>query len=299
LRLQFMPTSKTLLVFAAAFVLLLAKAHAHDPYQGWTSADLRTDGTMVITLTIGQGAARNLLEPKTEVYFTDDNFAQYHAPFKTQAVSLFTVTSNGTVLKPTTGDALLTDEADVTFTVTYPRPVPGALQIQANYLRKMEGGHVDTIEVVEGTKASYGMADLDAEHPAIDLNLPATLPATRFAPVAPVANPPKGASSSYGFPPGTPFPASTPASSPPATTITPAPSAPTATSQTLPIPVANTTTRSATPASVASPPASVSPIVPAAAPRRLNQVISFFSHHGIAALAFVVLIGFVAICLRR
>ncbi len=295
-----MPTPRPLLVLLAAYALTTAGAHAHDPYQGWTSADLRTDGTMLISLTIGQGAARNLLEPKPEVYFTEDNFAEYHAPLKAQALNLFTVTSNGTTLAPKTAESILTDEADVTFIITYPRPAPGALHIKANYLQKMEDGHVDTLEVVEGTRASYGMADLDVEHPALDLTLPASLPATRFPAAPPTASPPQGASSSYAPPPGTPFPVSTP--SKPATaaaTTSSAPAAPSDTSPATSAPVANTASNPAVSAPAAAPATVPQSMPPTASPLGLQRLISFFSHNLVATVVAVILIGFFVLRLSR
>jgi len=139
-----------------------ANAQAHDILQSNTDIWLRPD-RMEVNLTMARAPSRELVDHPPPVPVTEDNFeATYHSLLNKSAASLFEITLDGQPLQPISADAALLNETDIQFTLVYPRPASGKLQITASFIKKLDDGYVNTLAMNEDRNVlGYGDQSTD------------------------------------------------------------------------------------------------------------------------------------------
>lgn len=159
-------------VFLAFFAVPLARAH--DPFEAFHTAILRPD-RLDLTVTMAQSTALRLIDPVSTARIaslTPENLATHRPRLLRAATSLFIITS---VRKPLTARAPtveLTDENDVIFRVTYPRPAAGPLYFSAAYLKKLGDGYGGILEVNDAADKNLGWEQLLWARPNFEVTVP-------------------------------------------------------------------------------------------------------------------------------
>jgi hypothetical protein len=160
--------------FAVALILALpSRAHAHDPFESWTSATLRSD-TFELIVTMAQSTALKLIDPEAKIpVLTFENFASHRPRLEREAASLYVVTSGRKRIAPNKVTADLTDENDVVFKVRYARPAPGPLHFHAAFLKKLGQGYGGILEASDNQGNHLGWEQLMFENPNVEITIPA------------------------------------------------------------------------------------------------------------------------------
>lgn len=161
----------------AVLVALLPAARAHDPFESWASAVVRAD-RMDLVVTFAQSTALQLLEPAPKARaITTSNFDDLKPALEKAGLKLFVVNA---LRKPFPAQKVgveLTDENDVVFKLTYPRPPVGQLHFHAAYLRKLGEGYGGILEVADTSGNHLGFEQLSFEYVNFEVKvLPVTAP---------------------------------------------------------------------------------------------------------------------------
>lgn len=160
-------------VFTFFFLLACAATvRAHDPYEAFHAAALSTDRLEII-VTMAQSAALRLIDPAARIPgFTAENFPAHRSALLREAATLFRLTSARRPLAAQSAAVEFTDENDVVFRVTYPRPGPGPLTFSAAYLAKLGDGYGGLLEVTDAAKKNLGWEQLLWSRPDFEVTLP-------------------------------------------------------------------------------------------------------------------------------
>ncbi|MBC7366550.1 MAG: hypothetical protein H7343_07025 [Undibacterium sp.] len=152
---------------------LTSPARAHDPYEAFHSAALSRDRLEMI-ITMSPTTALRLIDPAARIpRLTPENFHTHRSALLREAAVLFRLTSTGRPLPAQSTAVELTDENDVVFRVTYPRPGPGALAFSATYLARLGDGYGGLFEVTDGPKQkNLGWEQLLWSRPDFEIALP-------------------------------------------------------------------------------------------------------------------------------
>ena len=159
-------------VFTFFFLLACAgTVRAHDPYEAFHSATLSREH-LEIVITMAQSTALRLIDPAARIPgFTPENFSTHRPALHREAAALFRVTSAGRPLTAQSATVELTDENDVVFRVTFPRPGPGPLTFSAAYLAKLGDGYGGLLEVTDAAKKNLGWEQLLWSRPDFEVTL--------------------------------------------------------------------------------------------------------------------------------
>ena len=156
----------------AAFVSVLSPpARAHDPFSSSATAQITAEN-LVLTVTMAQSAARDLLEKPAkgaDEGVTDENFFRYRDRFVQRALTLYSITAAGEALRPIDSEAVLTGENDVEFQIRYPCPTAGPLRFRALFLTQAADGHVATLYVENAKREDLGWGYLEATTPILQV----------------------------------------------------------------------------------------------------------------------------------
>jgi hypothetical protein len=160
------------------FVLLsfgALSARAHDIYTSFAEAKLLPD-KLEITLTLARSSAHNFLpEPRTSPPITPETFPDYAPQLRALAPQFFQITSGAKPLAlAAPADVKISGDADVVFTLTYPRPPPGPLKFFGYYLGYLVDGHVATFVVANGAGDDLGWSPLSIDQPTFHVVVPAS-----------------------------------------------------------------------------------------------------------------------------
>ena len=151
---------------------LIPTARAHDPFEAFTSATIRHDRLDLI-ITMAQSTALKLIDPAARIpSLTPENFAEHRPHLLREGAALFTITSVRTPLAPRKVDVELTEENDVVFKLTYPRPAPGRLRFSASYLKKLGDGYGGIFEVNDDSDHNLGWEQLLWAQPNLEVTVP-------------------------------------------------------------------------------------------------------------------------------
>ncbi|MSU49247.1 MAG: hypothetical protein EXS37_09215 [Opitutus sp.] len=157
-------------------------AHAHDPYEAFTSATIRSDHLELI-ITMAQSTALKLIAPTNRIRsLTPENIAEHRPRLTREGALLFIVTSVRTQLTSRKVDVELTDENDLVFKVAYPRPAPGRLLIHAAYLKRLGDGYGGIVEVDDQDDRNLGWDQLRWAQPSFEVTVPEPPPGGRASP---------------------------------------------------------------------------------------------------------------------
>jgi hypothetical protein len=157
-------------------LLFVPALHAHDPYDSFTSATLFPD-RLELTVTMAQATALQLVDPDRKLGgLTDEVFAKNLARFTREGATLYIVTSDRTRLATKKVDAELTDERDIIFHLTYPRPAPGRLHFHAAFMIKLGEGYGGILDVSDSSGQSINWEQLSWANPNFEVQAPAAAP---------------------------------------------------------------------------------------------------------------------------
>jgi hypothetical protein len=146
---------------------------AHDPYEAFTAIVIRAD-RLELTLTMARSTALKLIDPELRIRaLTPENVAEHRPPLEREGRLLFILTSLRTQLAAQKINVELTEENDITFTVTYPRPAPGRLLVHAAYLRKLGEGYGGIVTIDDEANRNLGWEQLLWERPNFEAAIPA------------------------------------------------------------------------------------------------------------------------------
>ncbi len=156
-----------------------ATLHAHDPYESFTTVVVHPD-RMVLTMGMAQSTALRLIDPQVKIpSLTPENIPTHRPRLEREAALLFILTSIRTQLAARKVEVELTDENDIIFTVTYPRPVAGRLLVHAAYLKKLGDGYGGIVNIDDDTNRSLGWDQLLWERPNFEVAIPPIAPQKR------------------------------------------------------------------------------------------------------------------------
>ena len=154
-------------------VLLTAPLCAHDPAESWTAAIARADA-LELLVTMAQANALKLIDPANQIpVLTPENFAQYRERLIAAGGALFTITSIKQRVTVRSVAVELTEENDIAFKITYPRPAPGLLIFDAAFLKKLGEGFGGIIDASDTTGPHLGWDQLTSENTSLVVMLPA------------------------------------------------------------------------------------------------------------------------------
>lgn len=156
--------------------LLPIASLAHDRYEIWTLAQLRTDH-LEVAVTMAKGTALQLADPEAKLpALTPENFAAHRAPFDRLAPDLLVITAARKPLKVLRLETQLTEEGDIVFRLAYAPPAPGRLQVQAGFLKKLGPGYGGILEVSDAAGANLGWEQVSFEYHVLEITLPVPPP---------------------------------------------------------------------------------------------------------------------------
>lgn len=159
-------------LLAVAFTAFLPTARAHDPFEAFHSAILRPD-RLDLTVTMAQATALRLIDPAARLPgLTPENLAAHRPALLREGAALFILTSARTPLTARKVEIELTDENDLLFKLTYPRPAPGRLSFTAAYLKKLGDGYGGILEVNDHADHNLGWEQLLWAHPSFEVAVP-------------------------------------------------------------------------------------------------------------------------------
>ena len=122
---------------------------------------------------MAQATALKLIDPTAQIAsLTLENLAAHRPRLIREAAMLFILTSVRQPLVSRTATVELTDEIDLIFRVTYPRPAPGPLYLSAAYLRRLGDGYGGILEVNDSLDKNLGWEQLLWAHPNFEISIP-------------------------------------------------------------------------------------------------------------------------------
>ena len=166
-------TKSPRLALLLAAALFAAPLRAHDPSESWTEAIVHTD-RLELLVTMAQANALKLIDPTNKIpQLTPANFAQYQARLSATGAALFTITSSKDRVVVRHVAVELTEENDVAFKLTYPRPAAGLLIFDATFLKKLGEGFGGIIDASDTAGHHLGWDQISWENTSLVVMLPA------------------------------------------------------------------------------------------------------------------------------
>ena len=166
------PLVRLRLLLLALLCALIPTARAHDPFEAFHSATLYPD-RLELVVTMAQSTVLKLIDSTANIpALTPENLSTHHPRLVRAAVLLFILTSAKKQLSAHAANVELTEENDLIFRVTYPRPAPGKLYFSAAYLRNLGDGYGGIIEIDDDTSKNLGWEHLLWAHPNFEVTVP-------------------------------------------------------------------------------------------------------------------------------
>ena len=155
-----------------AALLLAGPLHAHDPSESWTEVIVHAD-EMEMLVTMAQVTALKLIDPEAKIQqLTPENFAEHRARLLQEGRTLFKLTSLKTPLASRRLDVELTEEGDVAYKIIFPRPAPGLLMFDAQFMKKLGEGFGGIIAAADEDGHQLGWDQLSFENTTLVVMLP-------------------------------------------------------------------------------------------------------------------------------
>ena len=157
------------------FVLLSAPlAQAHDPFDIWSLATLRPDA-LQLEVTMAKVTALRLIDPEGKLRaLSFENFSEAMRRLERAGPTLHVLTSGRKTLVATKVAVELTEENDVVFKITFPRPPPGKLHVHAAFLKKLGEDYGGILDISDADGADLAWDQLTFERTELDVVIPAT-----------------------------------------------------------------------------------------------------------------------------
>lgn len=122
---------------------------------------------------MAQATALKLIDPTAQIpVLTQKNLSEHRPRLVREASTLFILTSAHKPLASRTATVELTDENDLIFRVTYPRPAAGPLYFSAAYLKKLGDGYGGILELTDHTDKNLGWEQLLWSRPNFEVAIP-------------------------------------------------------------------------------------------------------------------------------
>lgn len=178
-----------LLAICAGLILcgIARRAPAHDPFEVTTAATIDV-GSMTLLVTMTRSSAVLVSGVQAEALAFGPDFSHHEPRLHAAARRLYAVRSSGEELEPLQARVRLNSDHEVEFTITYPPPRPGSLQLHARCLDLLSEGHGNAVRLARAEP--YGVIALEflnASDPMLEVQLPGEQPAAT-APVIPVSS---------------------------------------------------------------------------------------------------------------
>jgi hypothetical protein len=159
-----------------AVLLLALPLRAHDIYTSWAEAKILAD-KLELTLTLARSSAHDLLpDAKKLPAITPDNYSEFAPKLRAVASDLIRISAGGKPLKFISGDAKISGDADITYTLVYAKPAASPLRFIADYLGYLVDGHVATVVVSGPAGEDIGWSPVTMDQPVFQVALPAATP---------------------------------------------------------------------------------------------------------------------------
>lgn len=172
-----MTLSRFTVLLAAALVAV--PLHAHDLMESFIEAIVRPD-QLELLITMGPATALRLIDPTAKPQaLTLESFERYRERLLKEGAGLFVVTSSKARLASAGVEVKLTEEKDVAFKVTYPRPPSGLLIFNAAFLEKLGTGFGGIIDASDTLGHHLGWDQITWENTTLVVVLPAPGPAAK------------------------------------------------------------------------------------------------------------------------
>ncbi len=170
------PASPNLLrllpLIVVLFLACAAPLRAHDTYEVTMTATIRP-ATMDLVLTFAGATALRLTDaPPLRAPLTPEHFAALRPKLTAAASELFALTSAQKTLALRTTALRLTEENDIEFTLTYPRPAAGPLQFRPAFLARLGEGYGGLLEVADTAGHHLGWEMILSEKDAPTVTVP-------------------------------------------------------------------------------------------------------------------------------
>ena len=154
-------------------VFTAAQSQAHDLAESFIEAIVRPD-RLDLFVTVGPATARRLIDPAAKPgALTPESFAPIRERLQQEGAALFTITSVKGRLASTQAEAELTEDKDVRFKITYPRPPVGLLILKAVFLEKLGVGFGGIIDASDTFGHHLGWDQITWENTTLVVVVPA------------------------------------------------------------------------------------------------------------------------------
>jgi hypothetical protein len=156
-----------------AALLVPGSMRAHDPSESWTEAIVHP-AQLELLVTMAQSNALRLIDPANKIpQLTPENFPQHRARLLALGATLFTLTSLKSRVAARQVAVELTEESDIAFTITYPRPAAGLLILDAAFLKKLGEGFGGVIDASDTEGHHLGWDQISWENTSLVVMVPA------------------------------------------------------------------------------------------------------------------------------
>jgi hypothetical protein len=147
-------------------------ANAHEPLASWATARLFED-KMVLQVSLAPAMIKPFLDAQMgrAPWIDYSNFSENYELLKSQAPHLFRVQSGSEILSNRGTEVVWTDDDDIEFWLTYPRPRMNTVFFEAVYLGSMVGEHAATLVVFDEENQQLGWEVLSRDSDVFELNL--------------------------------------------------------------------------------------------------------------------------------
>jgi hypothetical protein len=173
-------TRRATSIFTIGLLFLLTfPLRAHDIYSSWAEARILAD-KLELTLTLARSSAHDLLpDAKKLPAITPENYVEFAPKLRTVAGDLVRIASGGKPLKFVSGDAKISGDADITFTLAYAKPAASPLRFIVDYIGYLVDGHVATVVVTNAAGDDLGWSPVTLDQPVFQVALPSSSPSKK------------------------------------------------------------------------------------------------------------------------
>jgi hypothetical protein len=156
----------------AGAVLSGVVVRAHAPLETWIDVAVHSNAIQLHAV-MAPAAALRLIEPAAAgKRLTAEDFAQKRSGLMERGAKLFTLVQLKTRLAPVEVEVALTDDGDVDYRLTFPRPAAGLLMIQAVFLQALGDGFGGMIDVHDPSGCRLGWDQLTHDNATLVVMLP-------------------------------------------------------------------------------------------------------------------------------
>lgn len=165
-----------LIVWVLALLLTGSSLHAHDPFDGSTRMVVRSE-SIEVTVTFGTDAARLIL---SAAGFSQDEVSELmkprgprgHQTLPPSIAAKFFAIRGGDQTLSARSATLLCEGMEIIYTLIYPRPPAGVLELRAMYFGAIEGMRIGSLVAVDEDQRSLGAALLSRVSATVQVSLP-------------------------------------------------------------------------------------------------------------------------------